>query len=153
MKRLLCWTTRLWKTVWKTIKHKPLLPSPSIYIYIYIYKSSHFIFIKAVSSCCSCNLISWFCRVSSSTLAVSVWICRTNVAKSWRVLGSIWTCKLNGTTVSNLGTKISFSRMVPNWWSKNRQSSRLVQMSRQPRPCTWKCRTKSSLGGHWCGAC
>ena len=48
------------------------------------------------SSCCSRNLISWFCRVSSSTLAVSV---------SWGVLGSIWTFELNGTTFSNLDTK------------------------------------------------
>ena len=43
--------------------------------------------------------------------------------------------------------------MVPNWWSRNRQSNRLVQMSQQPRPCTWKCCTKPSSGGHRYGAC
>ena len=84
---------------------------------------------------------------------MSVWICRANVTESWRVLGSIWTCKLNGTTFSNLDTKISFSKTAPNWRSKNRQSSRLVQMSRQPHPCTWKCCTKFFLGGHRCDAC
>ena len=44
---------------------------------------------KWLSSCCSHNLISWFCLVSSSMLAVSVWICRANAARSWGVLDSI----------------------------------------------------------------
>ena len=35
-----------------------------------------------LSSCCSRNLISWFYLVSSSTLAMSVWICRANAAES-----------------------------------------------------------------------
>ena len=33
-------------------------------------------------SCWSCNLISWFCLVSSSTLVMSVWICKANAAES-----------------------------------------------------------------------
>ena len=37
---------------------------------------------EPLSSCWSCNLISWFCLVSSSTLAVSVWICRASVVES-----------------------------------------------------------------------
>ena len=41
------------------------------------------------SSYCSHNLISWFCRLSSSMLTVSVWICKANVSKSWGVLDSI----------------------------------------------------------------
>ena len=78
------------------------------------------------SSCCSYNLISWFCLVSSPTLAVSVWICRANAAKSWGMLDSIWTCELNGTTLSNLSTKMSFPQTMPNWWCWNSQSSRFV---------------------------
>ena len=42
-----------------------------------------------LSSYCSHSLISWFCLVSSSTMATSVWICRANVAGSWLALDSI----------------------------------------------------------------
>ena len=63
---------------------------------------------ERLSPCWSYNLISWFCLVSSSMLVVRVWIYRTNAAKSWGVLDSIWTPKLNGTTLSNLSTKMSF---------------------------------------------
>ena len=66
------------------------------------------------SSCYNHNLISWFCRVSSSMLAVSVWICRANVAESWKVLGFIWTCEWNGTMFSNLSTKISSPQTAPS---------------------------------------
>ena len=54
---------------------------------------------KWLSSCCSCSLISWFCLVSSSTLAASVWIYRANAVGPWLVLVSIWTYELNGTTL------------------------------------------------------
>ena len=37
---------------------------------------------KWLSSCCSHSLISWFYLVSSSMLAMSVWICRANAAGS-----------------------------------------------------------------------
>ena len=60
---------------------------------------------ERLSSCWSCSLISWFCLVSSFTLATSVWICKANAAGSWLALDSIWTCELNGTMLSNLGAK------------------------------------------------
>ena len=60
---------------------------------------------KRLSSCCSRNLISWFCLVSSSTVVASVWIYRANAARSWLTLDSIWTCELRGTMLSNLGAK------------------------------------------------
>ena len=67
------------------------------------------------SSYCNRNLISWFYRVGSSTPTMNVWICRANAIESWGVLGSIWTCELNGTTFSNLGTKMSSPQTMPNW--------------------------------------
>ena len=62
---------------------------------------------ERLSSCCNRSLISCFCLVSSSTLAVSIWICRANAVGSWLALDSVWTCELNGTTFSNLGAKKS----------------------------------------------
>ena len=81
---------------------------------LWLSASSSWLVLDQFSSCCNRNLISWFFQVSSSMLAVSVWICRANAAKSWGVLGSIWTCELNGTTFSNLGTKISSPQTPPN---------------------------------------
>ena len=46
---------------------------------------------ERLSSCWSCNLISWFCLVHFSTLAMSVWIYRVSAGESWGVLDSIWT--------------------------------------------------------------
>ena len=41
-------------------------------------------------SCCNCCLISWFCFVSSSTLAMRAWTCNARVADSGCALDSIW---------------------------------------------------------------
>ena len=41
-----------------------------------LFSSSTFLFASRFSSYCNCNPISWFCLVSSSTLVVSVWICK-----------------------------------------------------------------------------
>ena len=82
--------------------------SPSSFRFIPILVGERF------SSCCNYNLISWFCLVSSSTLAVSVWICSASAVEFGGVLNSIWTLGLNGTTLSNRSVKFSFSQMVPN---------------------------------------
>ena len=66
------------------------------------------------SSCCNCNLISWFCLGSSSTLAMSVWICSASAVESCGVLDSIWTLGLNETTLSNRSMKLSFPQTMPN---------------------------------------
>ena len=58
-----------------------------------------------LSSCCSRYLISWFCLVSSSTMAVSDWTCKANAAGSWLVVDSIWTIKLDGTMLYNYVSK------------------------------------------------
>ena len=46
------------------------------------------------SSCCSRCLISWFCLVNSSILAVSIWICKANATESCGMLDSIWILKM-----------------------------------------------------------
>ena len=58
---------------------------------LWLSSSSFWLVPERLSSNWSCNLISWFCLVSSSTLAMSVWICRANAAESYGVLNSIWT--------------------------------------------------------------
>ena len=63
---------------------------------------------KRLSSCCSRCLISWFCLVSSSTVAASVWICRVNATGSWLALDFTWTYKLTGMVLLNLSAKKSF---------------------------------------------
>lgn len=73
------------------------------------------------SSCYNYNLISWFCLVSFSMLAVSVWICSASAVKSCRVLDSVWILELNGTTFLDWGMKLSSPRTAPNWWCKNCQ--------------------------------
>ena len=72
---------------------------------LWLSPSSSQLFSKRLFSCYSRSLISWFCLVSFSTLAASIWICRANAAGSWLALDSIWTCELNGSMPSNLGTK------------------------------------------------
>ena len=70
---------------------KPSLPQlPSV-----SWSSSSFLLFsiflgKRFSSCCNCCLISWFCFVSSSTLAVKAWIYKAKVADSCYALDSIW---------------------------------------------------------------
>ena len=79
---------------------------------------------EQLSSCCSRSLISQFCLVSSSMLAMSVWICRVNVAESWGMLDSIWIYELKGTTLSNLSLKMSFptdSAKLMMWKSSVKQ--------------------------------
>ena len=81
---------------------------------LWLSPSSSRLVIEWLSCCRNCSLISWFCLVSSSTLATSVWICRANAAGSWLVLDSIWTCELNGTTFLNLGVKKSSPQTASN---------------------------------------
>ena len=57
------------------------------------------------SSCCSRYLISWFCLVSSSTMATSDWTCKANATRSWLVVDSIWTIKLDGIVLYNYVSK------------------------------------------------
>ena len=63
------------------------------------------------SSCCSRSFISWFCLVSSSTVAASAWICWAKAAESW--LDSI-------EVVNNYFVESRyrmFPQTAPNWWS------------------------------------
>ena len=46
------------------------------------------------SSYCTRCLISWFCLVNSSILALSIWICKANATKSCGMLDSIWILKM-----------------------------------------------------------
>ena len=55
---------------------------------LWLSPSFSWLILDRFSSCWSPNLISWFCLMSSSTLAVSVWICRASAAEAW--LDSIW---------------------------------------------------------------
>ena len=56
-------------------------------------------------SCCSCYLISWFCLVSSSTMAASDWTCTASVAGSQLVVDSIWNVELDGTVLYSYALK------------------------------------------------
>ena len=67
-----------------------------------------------LSSYCSRCLISWFCLVSSSTMAASDWICRANATGSGLVLDSIWTYNLEWNCVLELGAQESFPQTTPN---------------------------------------
>ena len=58
-----------------------------------------------LSSCCNRCLISWFCMVSSSTMAASDWTCKSNAAGSWLVVDSMWTIKLDGRVLYNYVSK------------------------------------------------
>ena len=76
--------------------------SSGVLVHLFLLSSSSSLLTSVrLSSYCSCCLISWFCLVSSSTVAVSDWICRANAARSGLVLDSIWTCELNGTVLLN----------------------------------------------------
>ena len=56
-------------------------------------------------SCCSCCLISWFCLVSSSTMAASDWTCTASTAGSWLVVDSIWSVELDRTVLYSYASK------------------------------------------------
>ena len=62
---------------------------------LWISPLSSWLVLDRLSSCYNRSLISWFCLMSSSMLAVSVWICRANAVESWGVLDCIWTFELN----------------------------------------------------------
>ena len=49
------------------------------------------LFGEQFSSCCNCCLISRFCLISSSTLAVRAWTCSARAVDSDCALDSIWT--------------------------------------------------------------
>ena len=86
---------------------------------LWLYPSSSWLVLDQFSSCWRSSLISWFCLVSSSTLAVSVWICRANAVESWS--HSIWIRELMGTTLLNLSMNMSSPQIVSNWWWENPQ--------------------------------
>ena len=77
-----------------------------------------------LSSCCSRYLISWFCLVSSSTVAANVWICRANAIGSWLALDSIWTYKLTGMVLLNPSAK----KLFPTDGAKLMMLKSLVKM-------------------------
>ena len=56
-------------------------------------------------SCCNRCLISWFCLVSSSTMAASDWNCTASTAGSWLVVDSIWNVELDGTVLYSYVSK------------------------------------------------
>ena len=63
------------------------------------------------SSYCSRSFISWFCLISSSTVAASAWICWAKAVESW--LDSI-------EVVSNYFVESqyrTFPQTAPNWWN------------------------------------
>ena len=83
---------------------------------------------KRLSFYCSHSLIFWFCLVSSSTVAVSILICKANAARSWLTLDSIQTCELSGTVLSNLFAK----KVVPHRW---RQSDYVEIVNQNDQGC------------------
>ena len=103
-------------------------------------------------SCCSCCLISWFCLVSSSTMAASDWNCTASTAGSWLVVDSIWNVELDGTVLYSYASK-------SNRPHRRRQTddARIVSQMRSSRMGSssyiliLKKRTVAML--HWCGAC
>ena len=56
-------------------------------------------------SCCNRCLISWFCLVSSSTMAASDWTCTASAAGSWLVVDSIWSVELDRTVLYSYASK------------------------------------------------
>ena len=79
-------------------------------------------------SYCSRCLISWFCLVSSSTMAASNWTCTASAVGSWLVVDSIWNVKLDGAVLYNDVSKSNrFPQMASNWWCPDRQSNVIVQ--------------------------
>ena len=56
-------------------------------------------------SYCSCCLISWFCLVSSSTMAASDWTCTASAAGSWLVVDFIWNVELDGMVLYSYASK------------------------------------------------
>ena len=105
-----------------------------------------------LSSCYSRCLISWFCLVSSSTMAVSDWTYKANAAGSWLVVDSIWTFKLDGTVLYNYVSKSNhphrWQQTDDAWIVSQMWSSRLGSSSTIP---TLKIRNRAMV--HRCDAC
>ena len=59
-----------------------------------LFPSSSWLALERFSSYWSCSFISWFCLVSSSTMATRAWTCWARAVESW--LDSIWMWKLIG---------------------------------------------------------
>ena len=91
-----------------SLRRSEFAPSGVLGRLFWMSPSSTWLVSKWLSSCCSRYLISWFCLVSSSTVAANVWICRANAIGSWLALDSIWTYKLTGMVLLNPSAKKSF---------------------------------------------
>ena len=103
-------------------------------------------------SCCSYYLISWFCRVSSSTMAASDWTCTASAAGSWLVVDSIWNVELDGTVLYSYATKSNRSHR-----QSQTDDTQIVSQMRSSRMglssyiLILKKRTGAMM--HQCGAC
>ena len=97
--------------------------------------------------------ISWFCLVSSSTVAARAWICWANAVESW--LDSIWMLQL----IKNYVFESEYGNVSPH---RRRQTDEAwLHQSNWTCPngskflpgylCKWE--DYSFLGGHRCGAC
>ena len=67
------------------------------------------------SSCWSRSFISWFCLVSSSTMAASAWICWARAVESW--LDSILNIEVDGNYSVESWCRKCSPKTTPNWWS------------------------------------
>ena len=103
-------------------------------------------------SYCSCCLISWFCLVSSSTMAASDWTCTASAAGSWLVVDSIWNIKLDGTVRYSNASKSN----RPHRW-RQIDDARIVSQMRSSRmgSSSYILVLKNKIGAmmHRCGAC
>ena len=103
-------------------------------------------------SCCSYYRISWFCLVSSSTMAASDWTCTASAARSWLVVDSIWNVELDGMVLYSCASKsnlphrrrqIDDARIISQMRSSRMGSSSYILILKK--------RTLAML--HRCGAC
>ena len=105
-----------------------------------------------LSSCCSRYLISWFCLVSSSTMAASDWTCTASAVGSWLVVDSIWNVELDGIVLYDYASKSN----RPHRWRQT-DDARIVNQMRSSRmessPNILILKNKIKAMMHWCGAC
>ena len=135
-----------------SLRRSELASSGVLFRLLLLSSSSSLLTSVQLSSCCNRYLISWFCLVSSSTVAASDWICRANAAGSGLALDSIWTCELIRT--DHLLSSNRSPQTVPNWWCLDHQSNVIVQIDvvlSQSDLKEWMERRRNV--GHQCGAC
>ena len=101
---------------------------------------------RPIPSCWSRSLISWFCLVSSSTVATRAWTCRLKAAKSW-----FW-LHLNIEVDGNYVFESEHENVVPTDGAKLMKCkfvsrSKCVQI--KPSPRLWDCRNGKEAPSEW----